>query len=624
MSSFLCQTYPPNPPTSRGTSTKIGMSLGPKGDRDLVGYASGKVIVVRDLKDPTKDYIYAGHAYTTTVVKFSPTGYYAASGDVAGNVKIWDTTGDEHILKSEFKVLGGRVNDLSWDGESKRVIAVGDGREKFAHCFQFDTGTSTGDILGHAKVLNSVAIRHQRPFRAVTAGDDGGIVFSHGVPWKWNKTLSAHTSFIHSVAYAPSGSHFVSAGADGHVFLWDGVTGDKSGEFVDPAVGSAAHKGGVYSVSWSLDGKSIVTSSGDCTVKIWDPTTFAPTFIHAITSGKGIDNQQVGNTWTKSFVVSLGINGLLNIWDAQGEKLVKVVEAPQRSITSTTMMQSPTLLFGSSDGRTHSVSFASPTEVPRLIPGAGHTNLVSGLSSSNKDASVWSVGFDDQIREIRSGVNGLEFMGTSTKTLSQPKSVCASPSGHTYVASVSNIEVFRGLQRVATVDLGNKWQAVSIDVVERAGKEVVAVGGEDMKVHLYTFEGTTLIEDGTLESSHKGAITAVAFSPDGKSIAVGDGGGKIFVYDVETRKPIILRWTHHTARVHSLSWTPDGKHVASGSLDTHIYVWCIEKQLKHIAIKNAIPGGVWGVAWIPGGKAKLVGAGADGSVRTWEAMFHVW
>lgn len=67
-------------------------------------------------------------------------------------------------------------NDLAWDGESKRIIAVGDGRERqghifisndspksfyvwlirvvvrFGHVFAMDTGSSAGEIIGHSKV----------------------------------------------------------------------------------------------------------------------------------------------------------------------------------------------------------------------------------------------------------------------------------------------------------------------------------------------------------------------------------------------------------------------------------------------------------------------------------------
>ena len=44
----------------------------------------------------------------------------------------------------------------------------------------FDSGTSTGEIAGHTKVINAVSIRHQRPFRAATASDDCTIVFHTG------------------------------------------------------------------------------------------------------------------------------------------------------------------------------------------------------------------------------------------------------------------------------------------------------------------------------------------------------------------------------------------------------------------------------------------------------------
>jgi WD repeat-containing protein 1 (actin-interacting protein 1) len=49
-------------------------------------------------------------------------------------VRVWDIAGSDQILKLETKPLGGRVNDLAWDGESKRIIAVGDGRERYRHC----------------------------------------------------------------------------------------------------------------------------------------------------------------------------------------------------------------------------------------------------------------------------------------------------------------------------------------------------------------------------------------------------------------------------------------------------------------------------------------------------------
>lgn len=67
-------------------------------------------------------------------------------------VRIWDIAGTDQVLKLATRPLGGRVNDLSWDGESKRIIAVGDGRERFGAAFLADSGSSCGEIQGHSKV----------------------------------------------------------------------------------------------------------------------------------------------------------------------------------------------------------------------------------------------------------------------------------------------------------------------------------------------------------------------------------------------------------------------------------------------------------------------------------------
>lgn len=52
-------------------------------------------------------------------------------------------------------------------------------------------------LIADIQVINAVSIRHQRPFRAVTASDDGAIVFFNGVPFKHDKVgfLRLHKVF---------------------------------------------------------------------------------------------------------------------------------------------------------------------------------------------------------------------------------------------------------------------------------------------------------------------------------------------------------------------------------------------------------------------------------------------
>ncbi|KAI0738973.1 WD40 repeat-like protein [Daedaleopsis nitida] len=591
--------YPCNPATTRGEPTKISSS------KDKVVYTNGRSVILRDLKDPAISVAYNGHVHTATVARIAPSGYYCASADTSGTVRIWDTVGEDQTLKGEYKVISGRVKDLEWDGDSKRIIAVGDGRDKFGHAFMMDTGSSTGEIIGHAKTINAVSIRHQRPFRAATAADDASIVFHQGVPFKYDKTIKTHTKFVQDVRYAPSGDHFASVGSDYKIFVYDGKTGDTLGEFTD-----SPHSGSIMACSWSPDSKSFVTSAADCTVKLWDvETKKAQT---TWTLGSGVNHQQVGNTWTAGdSIVSLSMSGDLNVFDKRvGDKPARVLCAPQKAITAA--LKSPssasTFIVGTADGRV--LTFSDDYE---YVGGDAHGSFVAGLGAS-PSGNVHSVGFDDRLREIE----GRSYIPASFSTAAQPKAVA--PRRQVYPSAIA------------------------------AAGSLVAVGGEDQKVRLYSWDGKALSESATLDGN-KGAVSALAFSPDGTLLASGDvspllafplsinpcldphtsqtpfarhassdSSGKIVLYNAVERKTVTTRWSFHSGRIHSLAWSADGQHCASGSLDTHVYVWSVAKPMKNIAVKNAGPGGVHAVFWVKDGE--LASAGADGCVRVWNITFH--
>lgn len=55
---------------------------------------SGKSIFLRSIDDPSVSKQYTQHTAQTTVARFSPSGFYVASGDVSGAVKVWDCAGE--------------------------------------------------------------------------------------------------------------------------------------------------------------------------------------------------------------------------------------------------------------------------------------------------------------------------------------------------------------------------------------------------------------------------------------------------------------------------------------------------------------------------------------------------
>ena len=71
---------------------------------------------------------------------------------------------------------------------------------------------------------------------------------------------------------------------------------------------------------------------------------------------------------------------------------------------------------------------------------------------------------------------------------------------------------------------------------------------------------------------HTNELVCVAFSPDGRSLAVGGFEGAAAVYDLETgRKVMTLRG--HSNTVFSCAFSPDGQRVLTGSFDRTARVW---------------------------------------------------
>ena len=67
-------------------------------------------------------------------------------------------------------------------------------------------------------------------------------------------------------------------------------------------------------------------------------------------------------------------------------------------------------------------------------------------------------------------------------------------------------------------------------------------------------------------NAHSGAITRIAFSPDGRWLATGSDDRRCAVWNVETQRPRWSPWLHGGA-VRDLAWSSDGALLATGSAD---------------------------------------------------------
>lgn len=610
--------FAPQPATVRGQPVRLGSDHQGK----KVVYGNGRNVVVRDLANPGECWLYSEHVAPVTVARFSPSGYYCASADTQGNVRIWDTVNEEHVLKFECKPISGRITDLAWDCDSKRIAVAGEGKNKFAAAFMFDSGASVGEILGHSKVINAISVRQVRPFRAATASDDATVNFYEGVPYKFNQShSSAHTRFVQDVRFSPDGAYFVSVGMDGKVILFDGKTGEKVSELSsDPN----SHTGGIYSVSWSRDSKRLITSSADMTVKLWDLAaggsgSVAHTWTFA--DSPSLENQQVGNLWGAEHIVSLDYAGSFNYLSPEQERPVRVVRGHQRAITAFAAggdVEGDTFYSGDYEGKVFKWSVSVGQPMP--VAGPGHGSQVIQMTLNNRSKSLATIGLDDSLREI--DLLDSSFSQASISTKSMPRSVaCAGQM--VFVSNGSSVLIRNGGAIVAEFPTEQfTTSAIAASALPNDEFEV-ALGGEDAKVRLYKYSAS----DKTFALTHtltggKGAITCISYaSQPHKLLAVADAARQINVFDTETKELKLHQWCFHTSKVTSFAWAPNGQHAASGSLDTNVYVWSVAKPMKHVAIKGAHLDGVNGVAWL--NDSTLASAGQDATIKIWQLDLQV-
>lgn len=517
---------------------------------------------------------------------------------------MWDCVG-EGATKGEYHIIGGRINDLAWDGESTRIIAVGDGKEKFGHCITADSGNTVGEISGHSLQVNSVSIRQQRPLRAATGSDDMSLVFYHGAPFKFNTSSRNHNRFIYGVAFSPDGASLVSVGADRKIWLYDGKTGEAKRQ-----IGDGEHKGSIFSVSWANDSKRFVTSSADQTIKMWDAEAgkAVQTWRMGEEGSISIPDHQVGVVWpagrSDGLIISLNLAGDLSYLTEGTAKPQRVVQGHQKNITSIAACNGKdsehTLFTGSSDGRV--CSWDTSRGIGEIVDGEAHTSYVSSIVAS-PEGCVFSVGWDDSLRSV--DIATKTFTGSSSKTDGQPKGLAAS-NGCAIVATHKGIEISKNghLQKETKTNFTPSAIAAS--------DTTIAVGGDDNTLHIYSksLEPLTQIKDPS------SLITVLAFSPASSLLAAGFSSGKITVFDCNDWSVAISRWSSHTGRVTSIAWNTAGTHAVSGSLDTNIFVWSVAKPGARVSIGNAHKDGVNGVAWTEGGK-KVVSVGGDAAVKIW-------
>jgi WD40 repeat protein len=135
----------------------------------------------------------------------------------------------------------------------------------------------------------------------------------------------------------------------------------------------------------------------------------------------------------------------------------------------------------------------------------------------------------------------------------------------------------------------------------------------DVNLHEVNFAHSDLSKSVFAETMD--SIMSVAFSPDGKILATGDGNGELRLWQVADGKQLFA-CKSHADLIKSIAFSSDGKIIATASHDKTVRLWDVHTG-KCLHVLEGHTSWVWSVSFIPDSQI-LASGSIDKTVKLWD------
>jgi len=247
-----------------------------------------------------------------------------------------------------------------------------------------------------------------------------------------------------------------------------------------------------------------------------------------------------------------------------------------------------------------------------FIQGDDHGSQVTGLKQTS-GSQMASVGMDDSLKMFDQTTNTYLGGNNATKLKAQPRGL-DHKGNLTVITTVNSITMVNNGEVLSDLNVDYEPSAVSI-----LNDEELAIGESSAgnSVRIYGIAGNALEERKKFALS--GAVTDLAYSPDGSHLVTADSNRKVTLFSVgnDYAKANPREWGFHTAKVNCVAWSPNSQYVASGGLDCSLILWSVEKPEKHkIQTSAHSQSQLNSVVWLD--NQSIATCGQDGNVKIWD------
>jgi RNA polymerase sigma factor (sigma-70 family) len=447
----------------------------------------------------------------------SADGRLAASGTGRGTtVRLWDVGG------------GKLLHELTGNPGSNCPAAFSPDGKLFASLFEA-RGVALWDVAT-GKELRRLGPRPGYGVSSLLFADDGKTLVSCAdVTRFWDVGTGRE---VRQLALPPRSAKHALFSPDGKTLA---TWGDNKLHLVDPATrreraGPAGHPTTVNSASLSADGRRLVTTCFGDAARVWDVTT----------------GRQVLELPPRSedcyAAAALSPDGrLVATADPKGSVVLARADTGEE-VRRLAVPKTMSVAF-SPDGR-------------RLVTGG-----------SDRVARLWDTATGRELRTVRVAakdpMGGLNF--PVAFAVDGTRLVTADPVTLWDAATGEKLREFPmpqfGGGRAAAVSPDGRLVAAGWDEAD----------GRGASVRLYEADGGKVVA--TLRGLPDGSASALAFSPDGKTLAAGGMGARVVLWEVASGAEVVAPAGHSGWGVLRVCFTPDGRRLITAGSDTTALVW---------------------------------------------------